>query len=49
MEEGPYRFSPDAIRSIFSPAFNVLSIHHTVYHGTLKPLPRALFSVMQKP
>jgi cyclopropane fatty-acyl-phospholipid synthase-like methyltransferase len=48
-DEGPYRFSQDEIRSTFSPAFNVLSIHDTVYHGTLKPLPRALFSVMQRP
>ncbi len=49
MEDGPYRFTPDEIRAIFSPAFNVLSIDDTVYHGTLDPLPRALFSVMQRP
>jgi 2-polyprenyl-3-methyl-5-hydroxy-6-metoxy-1,4-benzoquinol methylase len=47
-ERGPYRFTPEEIREIFSNQFNVLSIEHTVYHGTLSPLPRALFCILQK-
>lgn len=47
-EEGPYRFTPEAIEEIFSSQFNVLSVEETVYHGTLSPLPRALFCVLQK-
>jgi SAM-dependent methyltransferase len=49
MEGGPYRFTPDEIRELFSTRFNVLSVEKTRYHGTLKPLPLALFSRLQKP
>ena len=48
-EEGPYRFTPEDIKNIFTPQFNVLSVKETVYHGTLSPLPRALFCILQKP
>jgi cyclopropane fatty-acyl-phospholipid synthase-like methyltransferase len=47
-EEGPYRFKPEDIKDIFRPQFNVLSVKETVYHGTLSPLPRALFCILQK-
>jgi len=47
MEGGPYRFSPDDIRHIFSSGFSVLSIEETVYQGTLTPLPKALFVIMR--
>jgi 2-polyprenyl-3-methyl-5-hydroxy-6-metoxy-1,4-benzoquinol methylase len=47
-EMGPYQFSPDDIKSIFGGLFEVLSIDETVYQGTFKPLPRALFSVLKK-
>ena len=47
-EEGPYRFTPKEIEEIFSSQFNTLSVKETVYHGTLSPLPRALFCVLQK-
>lgn len=47
-EEGPYRFTPEDIKNIFSPQFNVLSVNETVYHGTLSPLPHALFCILQK-
>lgn len=47
-EEGPHRFTPEEIKEIFSGQFNVLSVEETVYHGTLSPLPRALFCVLQK-
>jgi cyclopropane fatty-acyl-phospholipid synthase-like methyltransferase len=46
--EGPYRFTPDEIREIFSSRFNVISIEDTVYHGTLEQFPRALFCVLKK-
>lgn len=48
MCDGPYRFTPEEIDEIFSPAFNILSIHETVYQGTLDPEPIALFSVLSK-
>ncbi len=47
-EEGPYRFTAEEIKKIFSPPFNVLSVKDTVYHGTLSPLPLALFCILQK-
>ncbi|MBD0346684.1 MAG: methyltransferase domain-containing protein [Coleofasciculus sp. Co-bin14] len=46
--EGPYRFTPDEIREIFSSRFNVISIEDTVYYGTLEQFPRALFCVLKK-
>ena len=48
MEGGPYRFTPGEIRGLFGKNFKILSIRHTVYQGTLKPLPKALFCVLQK-
>jgi 2-polyprenyl-3-methyl-5-hydroxy-6-metoxy-1,4-benzoquinol methylase len=47
-EIGPFRFSPDEIKSIFGGAFEILSIDETVYQGTFTPLPRALFSVLKR-
>ena len=47
-EEGPYRFTPEEIREIFSSQFKVCSVEETVYQGTLDPFPRALFSVLEK-
>ncbi|NWF58398.1 MAG: class I SAM-dependent methyltransferase [Fischerella sp.] len=47
-EGGPYRFTPEEITEIFGDRFNVISIHETVYQGTLDPLPRALFSILEK-
>ncbi|MBW4430978.1 MAG: class I SAM-dependent methyltransferase [Pelatocladus maniniholoensis HA4357-MV3] len=46
-EEGPYRFTPEEIKKNFGDRFNVLSIHETVYQGTLDPLPKALFSILE--
>jgi SAM-dependent methyltransferase len=45
-EEGPYKFSPDGIRELFSQSFRIDSIKETVYQGTLDPFPKALFVVM---
>lgn len=47
--EGPYRFSPEELRGLFSPAFNIHSIDETKFYGPLETFPRALFSTMQKP
>jgi cyclopropane fatty-acyl-phospholipid synthase-like methyltransferase len=46
--QGPHRFTPEQIRANFSSQFQVRSITETVYQGTLDPLPRALFCVMQR-
>lgn len=46
-DQGPHRFSPDELRRIFEPHFEVLSIDDTVYQGTLDPLPQALFSALR--
>lgn len=46
--QGPNRFTPAQIQSIFSTRLEVRSVSETVYQGTLDPLPRALFCVMQR-
>jgi cyclopropane fatty-acyl-phospholipid synthase-like methyltransferase len=47
-EEGPYRFTPEEIQQIFSPQFHLFSSAQTVYYGTLDPLPKALFCILEK-
>ncbi|HKR00542.1 MAG TPA: class I SAM-dependent methyltransferase [Pyrinomonadaceae bacterium] len=47
-EQGPYRFTSEQIQEIFGSRLRVLSIKETVYQGTLDPLPRALFCVLQR-
>lgn len=47
-QEGPYKFSKEGIRDLFSKYFRIDSIKETVYQGTLDPLPKALFAVMIK-
>ncbi|HEY9638079.1 MAG TPA: class I SAM-dependent methyltransferase [Coleofasciculaceae cyanobacterium] len=47
-EAGPYRFTPEEIEEIFSSRFKVSSVKETVYYGTLDPLPRALFCILEK-
>ncbi len=46
--QGPYRFSTREIRAAFEPAFEIISVQQTVYHGTRVPLPRALFCVLRR-
>lgn len=46
--QGPYRFSKEEIHGIFGKDFVVESIRNTMFEGTLKPLPRALFVVLRK-
>lgn len=47
-ESGPYRFTPEEIQQIFAPRFHFRSVTQTVYHGTLDPLPKALFCILEK-
>jgi SAM-dependent methyltransferase len=47
-EDGPYKFSEDEIRQLFGHDFVIKSVKDTVYQGTLDPLPKALFVVMNK-
>ncbi len=47
-EEGPYRFTGEEIQEIFNRHFQVCSVIETVYQGTLDPLPRALFCILQR-
>ena len=47
-EEGPYKLSGDEIRQLFGHDFVIESVKDTVYQGTLDPLPKALFVVMNK-
>ncbi len=47
-EQGPYRFTPEEIGQIFIERFHLRSVAETVYHGTLNPLPKALFCILEK-
>lgn len=47
-DKGPYHFSKHEIKDIFNKDFVIESVKDTVYHGTLNPLPKALFAVMKK-
>jgi SAM-dependent methyltransferase len=47
-QEGPYKFSQEGIRDLFSKYFRIDGIKETVYQGTLDPLPKALFAAMIK-
>lgn len=46
--DGPYRFTPEEIRCIFEPKFQIELIVDSEFRGTLTPNPRALFAVMKK-
>ena len=47
-DKGPYRYSQEQIREIFSASFDIQDVKETVYYGTLDPLPKAIFFVMRK-
>jgi SAM-dependent methyltransferase len=47
-DKGPHKLSISELKQIFSNDFEVESIKNTVYHGTLNPLPKALFAVFKK-
>ncbi|MDE1770264.1 MAG: class I SAM-dependent methyltransferase [Thaumarchaeota archaeon] len=48
LDYGPHRFSQKDLKQIFKPFFTVKGIKDTVYHGTLDPMPQAIFVVMKK-
>ena len=48
MKEGPFKFSQEEIRDLFSESFVIDTIREAVYQGTLDPLPKALFAVTIK-
>lgn len=45
---GPHRFHPDAVRAVFEPVFEILSLEPAEFQGNLLPYPRALFAVMRR-
>lgn len=45
---GPYRFSPEMIRKLFSKGFVVESIVETAFSGPMEHRPKALFAVLRK-
>ena len=47
-DKGPHKLSNEELKDVFSNDFEVESIKDTVYHGTLDPLPKALFAVMKR-
>ncbi len=47
-DDGPYRLSPGELRGYFLDSFDVVSIEETVFQGTLRHAPRALFAVFRR-
>ncbi len=47
-DKGPHKLSKSELNHVFSADFEVENIKDTVYHGTLNPLPKALFVVIKK-
>jgi SAM-dependent methyltransferase len=47
-DKGPHKLSKSELNHVFSADFVVENIKDTVYHGTLNPLPKALFVVIKK-
>lgn len=47
-DKGPHKFYRDEIINYFKNDFDIKKRKDTVYYGTLKPLPKALFFVMKK-
>jgi len=47
-DKGPHKFYKDEIINYFKSDFDIKKSKNTVYYGTLKPLPKALFFVMKK-
>lgn len=45
---GPYRISAKELRGYFRETFDILSVVETVFDGTLKPNPRALFATLRR-
>ena len=47
-DKGPHKFNKEEIINYFENDFDIKKSKDTVYYGTLKPLPKALFFVMKK-
>lgn len=47
-DKGPHKFFKNDIIQYFQNDFEIIKSKDTVYYGTLKPLPKALFFVMKK-
>lgn len=47
-DKGPHKFFKNEIIQYFQNDFDIKRSKDTVYYGTLKPLPKALFFVMKK-
>ena len=47
-DKGPHKFYKEEIINYFKNDFDIKKSKDTVYYGTLKPLPKALFFVMKK-
>lgn len=47
-DKGPHKFFKNEIVHYFQNDFDIKKSKDTVYYGTLKPLPKALFFVMKK-
>lgn len=46
--QGPNRFTPEQIQTLFGSRLQLIDVKETVYQGTLEQLPRALFSIMRQ-
>lgn len=46
--EGPHRFSPEELRSIFEGPFEIVSIRESVFEGAFEEVPKALFAVLRR-
>ena len=47
-DKGPHKFNKEEITNYFKNDFDIKKSKDTVYYGTLRPLPKALFFVMKK-
>ena len=45
---GPYRIAASELRGYFAVKFQILSIVNSVFEGTLKPNPKALFATFRR-
>ena len=45
---GPYRIAANELRGSFAEKFEILSIVNSVFEGTLKPNPKALFATFRR-
>ena len=46
---GPYRIAAKELRAHFRGTFEIVSVIDTVFDGTLKPRPKALFATFRRP